>query len=364
MSDSPLNQIVKTMLANSAIQKEEIAAPAQINQEETVATADSSPKPARVSGIHRDFHQDSQQVDSTTLLLEPFPQAMNTMQLDLELDASAESSRDIGESRIKRWLAAISRGFQNFTNDLLDLSLPPSCLVCKESLGDSTHFICQDCLPKLNLVQHGCLRCGSPLPKVVPETDGCIRCHGKHWSFQRAIAVGPYHGLLKNMVIAMKKPRFETTTIYFGKLLAKRLVQTELVNEIDLIIPVPSHWWRRMTRRISTAEILAETVACELELPWSRNYAWRSRYTSKQGMLKAAERGANVKGAFKAKFPCKMLNQRILLVDDVLTSGATANEVTKALLDAGAQSVMVGAIARALGDQKSRLVNSGALRDP
>jgi len=166
------------------------------------------------------------------------------------------------------------------------------------------------------------------------------------------------------MVIAMKKPRFETTTIYFGKLLAKRLVQTELVNEIDLIIPVPSHWWRRMTRRISTAEILAETVACELELPWSRNYAWRSRYTSKQGMLKAAERGANVKGAFKAKFPRKMLNQRILLVDDVLTSGATANEVTRALLDAGAQSVMVGAVARALGDQKSRLVNSGALRDP
>jgi ComF family protein len=162
----------------------------------------------------------------------------------------------------------------------------------------------------------------------------------------------------------MKKPRFETTTIYFGKLLAKRLVQTGLVNEIDLIIPVPSHWWRRVTRRISTAEILAETVACELDLPWTKKYVWRSRYTSKQGMLKATERGANVKGAFKAKFPRRVRNRRILLVDDVLTSGATANEVTRALLEAGAQSVMVGAIARALGDQKSILVDSGTLSNP
>lgn len=154
----------------------------------------------------------------------------------------------------------------------------------------------------------------------------------------------------------MKKLRHETTTLYFGKLLAARLMQTGVAQELDLIIPVPSHWWRRLVRKVSTAEVLAESVSSQLDIPWNSRFTWRVRHTAKQGMMRAADRKANVKGAFAAKLPSQWQGARILLVDDVLTSGSTANEVARVLLQAGAREVSVGAIARALGDQRTSFI--------
>lgn len=250
------------------------------------------------------------------------------------------------------WTATLGR----LSHDLIDLVLPPSCLCCHRSLDHSQSFLCAECLPTLGLIEHACLRCGAPLPKVVPEPHGCLRCEGRSWSFKRAIAVGPYFGPLQKLVIAMKKLRHEATTLYFGRLLAARLQVTGTANEIDLIVPVPSHWWRRLIRKVSTAEVLAEAVANELHIPWTQQVVRRTRYTPKQGMLRAADRKNNVQGAFVAKLPCRWRNARILLIDDVLTSGSTANEVSGALLQAGAKDVIVGAIARALGDQRPNLV--------
>jgi ComF family protein len=236
--------------------------------------------------------------------------------------------------------------------DLLDLTLPPKCVACQKLLSTSDALICQHCYSQLGLIHHGCLRCGAPLPAVVPETDGCLRCHGRKWSFQRAVALGPYSGLLQQLVIGMKQPYHETTTMYFGKLLAERVRACGVSEEIDLVIPVPSHWLRRLTRKISTAEVLAESIALTLQLPWSKKYVWRSRATRKQGTLRASERGENVKAAFRAKLPKRWEGASILLVDDVLTSGATASEAAKSLLDAGAGEVVVASVARALGEHK------------
>ncbi|MEY4567072.1 MAG: hypothetical protein RLY14_2042 [Planctomycetota bacterium] len=239
--------------------------------------------------------------------------------------------------------------------DLLDLTLPPKCVACQNQLPTSDALICQHCYSQLGLIHHGCLRCGAPLPAVVPETAGCLRCHGRRWSFSRAVALGPYSGLLQQLVIGMKQPYHETTTMYFGKLLAERVRECGLSEEIDLVMPVPSHWLRRLTRKISTAEVLAESIALTLKLPWSKKYAWRSRATRKQGTLRASERGENVKAAFRAKLPKRWQGASILLVDDVLTSGATASEVAKSLLEAGAGDVIVASVARALGEHKMSL---------
>jgi len=252
------------------------------------------------------------------------------------------------ELKGKRWISTWSR----IPKDFVDLILPPSCLCCQRSLDDSKSFLCADCLPKLSLIHHACLRCGAPLPSVVPETEGCLRCRGRSWAFKRAIAVGPYCGPLQHLVIAMKKLRYEATTMYFGRLLAARLIATGIASEIDWIVPVPSHWWRRLIRKVSTAEVLAEAVGRELSIPWTRHFVRRNRYTPKQGMMRASERKVNVKGAFVAKIPTRWKGARILLVDDVLTSGSTAHEVSRVLLQAGAGEVIVGAIARALGDQR------------
>lgn len=265
---------------------------------------------------------------------------------------TATSPAEVSTDTKRPWARALAQ----IPHDLMDLLLPPSCLCCQRPLDHSQSFLCAHCLPSLSLIDHACLRCGAPLPKVVPETHGCLRCQGRSWSFKRAIAVGPYHGQLQKLVIAMKKLRHEATTLYFGRLLASRLMTTGAASEIDLIIPVPSHWWRRLVRKVSTAEVLAEAVARELHITWSRQMVRRTRYTPKQGMMRASERKVNVQGAFVAKLPKRWQGARILLIDDVLTSGSTANEVSRALLHAGAQQVIVGAIARALGDQRSSFV--------
>lgn len=269
---------------------------------------------------------------------------------------SAEPSQIVSQPRDdspnRNWTTTIGR----LPHDLIDLLFPPSCLCCQRPIDHSQSFLCAECIPTLSLIDHACLRCGAPLPKVVPETNGCLRCQGRSWSFKRAVAVGPYYGQLQKLVIAMKKLRHEATTLYFGRLLAARLLATGVASELDLIIPVPSHWWRRLMRKVSTAEVLAEAVSRELHIPWSQQLVRRTRYTPKQGMMRAAERKANVQGAFLAKIPSRWQGARILLIDDVLTSGSTANEVSRALLHAGAKEVVVGAIARALGDQRSNFV--------
>lgn len=247
------------------------------------------------------------------------------------------------------------RTLRGIAIDLLDLTLPPKCVACQKLLSTSDALICQHCYSQLGLIHHGCLRCGAPLPTVVPETEGCLRCQGRKWSFSRAVALGPYSGLLQQLVIGMKRPYHETTTMYFGKLLAERVRACGVSKEIDLVMPVPSHWLRRLTRRISTAEVLAESIALTLKLPWSKKYAWRSRATRKQGTLRASERGENVKAAFRAKLPKRWEGGSILLVDDVLTSGATASEVAKSLREAGAGDVIVASVARALGEHKMNL---------
>lgn len=286
----------------------------------------------------------------------PEPRQCDSMLCDSVLCDSVGLKQTIPQSFTSSpshlWTATLGR----ISHDLIDLVLPPSCLCCHRSLDHSQSFLCAECLPTLGLIEHACLRCGAPLPKVVPETHGCLRCEGRSWSFKRAIAVGPYFGPLQKLVIAMKKLRHEATTLYFGRLLAARLQVTGTANEIDLIVPVPSHWWRRLIRKVSTAEVLAEAVANELHIPWTQQVVRRTRYTPKQGMLRAADRKNNVQGAFVAKLPSRWRNARILLIDDVLTSGSTANEVSRALLQAGAKDVIVGAIARALGDQRPNLV--------
>ena len=266
--------------------------------------------------------------------------------------------RSEGSDRYRTAIAYLNsplRSLRGIAMDLLDLTLPPKCVACQKLLSTSDALICQHCYSQLGLIHHGCLRCGAPLPAVVPETDGCLRCHGRKWSFSRAVALGPYSGLLQQLVIGMKQPYHETTTMYFGKLLAERVRACGVSEEIDLVMPVPSHWLRRLTRKISTAEVLAESIALTLKLPWSKKYAWRSRATRKQGTLRASERGENVKAAFRAKLPKKWIGASILLVDDVLTSGATASEVAKSLLEAGAGDVIVASVARALGEHKMNL---------
>ncbi len=124
---------------------------------------------------------------------------------------------------------------------------------------------------------------------------------------------------------------------------------------------MPNHWSRTYLRRICHASSLARALSTKLEWPIVRGAVVRTRKTAKQGMLSWSERSVNVRGAFRVRQAKRIEGRCVVLVDDVLTSGATANEVSKVLMRAGAAKVVVAVVARGTG---AREVVLKAATDP
>jgi ComF family protein len=121
------------------------------------------------------------------------------------------------------------------------------------------------------------------------------------------------------------------------------------LKQIDLVVPVPSYWWRRVRRGTNEAAVLSQVVADRLRLPEAGDLLVCRRNMLKQHELNTAERRKNVRGAFRISWGYHVAGAKILLVDDVLTTGATANEIARVLHEAGAASVSVAVVSRALG---------------
>jgi ComF family protein len=117
----------------------------------------------------------------------------------------------------------------------------------------------------------------------------------------------------------------------------------------DVIVPVPMFWTRRLLRGVNSPEILAESLAGRLDLPVLRRVLVRTRNTLPQFSLPPSERFPNVRGAFRVRRGYDLSGARVLLVDDVLTTGATSSEAARALRSAGAEAVLVAVAARAPG---------------
>jgi len=249
----------------------------------------------------------------------------------------------------------------------VNLVLPPECAWCLEPIADDQR-LCSACTRVFEVARSCCHRCAMPLPEVVDQSD-CIRCRDQGWQFERVIALGPYQGRLREAIILMKKPAFEPLANAAGELLAVKLLgawqelqgahqrQSATVSDQlpEVIIPVPNHWTRRLAHRTSAAESLAMAVADTLRRPLRAGAVRRLRATRKQGMLAWSNRQANVRQAFRVTQPRQVAGKHVLLVDDVFTSGATAAELTRCLLRAGASRISVAVAARGTGtrDQPS-----------
>ena len=117
----------------------------------------------------------------------------------------------------------------------------------------------------------------------------------------------------------------------------------------DFVIPIPQHWFRRVTVRYNQAEVLAENIARELAIPIRRHWLHRTRWTDKQGTKTIVERRSSVIDSFGCKKSCDLLGAKFLLVDDIVTSGATSHDAARALRKAGAARIDVAAFARGVG---------------
>jgi ComF family protein len=256
-----------------------------------------------------------------------------------EAEWAVKMPRRIGQIG-RRWLASCT-----------ELLFPPVCLACGRELRAREKPICGPCQEAwLSDRSLRCPRCAKPLPKhAAQDPGGCPTCRHKRWRVHRAVALGTYGGALRDLVLRIKQPRYEPLCLAAGELLARQIQAEIRETPLDLVASVPMHWIRRLTRGANDSELLAEAVSGRLQLPWSARLLYNRRPTRKQGTLLPVQRKRNVRGAYGLRRPPLVAGKRILIVDDVMTTGATANELAKVLLRAGAEQVTVAVIARGVG---------------
>jgi len=187
-------------------------------------------------------------------------------------------------------------------------------------------------------------------PNIPPRPDGCGQCHASLPRFARVYRLGSYAGCLRKAVRDLKYHRKLRLRGRLTALLAERIRADRSAYEapvdFDFVLPIPMHWLRRLGRGFDHARSIASGLARQLHLPMGCELI-RVRNTPPQVRLSRTRRMENVRGAFAIRDPAAVAGANVLLVDDVTTTGATANEAARALLDARAASVTLAVLAKA-----------------
>lgn len=234
---------------------------------------------------------------------------------------------------------------RRFIRGLTDIAYPKTCLSCKHKLETlaTEEYICGSCRLKIKRnIPPFCSSCGRHLEKDSLHKNICLGCLKKALSFDRAFSPCLYEGVMKELIHEFK---------YKGKAhLAKPLskLMTEFIREYDLpidyldfIIPMPLHKTRLREREFNQAEALSRHIATEFNKNLAPQALIRHRLTRTQTELPINKRFLNVKESFSVAASYDLRNKNVLLVDDVLTTGATSSEAAHTMKNAGANIVFV-----------------------
>ncbi len=247
-------------------------------------------------------------------------------------------------------------GLNSAITGLLDLIYPPVCAVCNEGLDSGC--LCKSCIESFRLIDAPyCDRCGEPIRR---DKLICRRCEGGanpryDWSY----AAFQYNGAMLRAVHRLKYDGMKGLAHPLGALFADALETepffakastgaTNTSRKFDLVVPVPLHPSRQRARGFNQAEALAKPLAERCECPVRTDIINRIRRTSTQTTMSSEARAMNVRGAFAVVDRGALFQKNVLVVDDVLTSTATAREIAKVLMEAGANCVYVAALARSI----------------
>jgi ComF family protein len=237
---------------------------------------------------------------------------------------------------------------RKISSRFLCLIFPEECRLCAQPLEDFNRVpVCRVCLAKPSALsaEYFCVQCRSPFLSSAPldEMGRCALCRRGVRGFDAAYSFGFYEDTLRELIHLFKYGRVQTLASPLGQLLARAL---PLEQNFDVIVPMPLHWRKRMERGFNQSELLAREIGHRKHLPVTKALR-RVRYTGAQAGLTNAKRRLNVSGAFRAKKGPGLNGKRVLLVDDVMTTGATAASGARALKRAGAQRVTLLTLARA-----------------
>ena len=234
----------------------------------------------------------------------------------------------------------------NLIEPLRGLAFPELCQVCGESwAGAADGFACRKCRTQVfKTSPPWCEQCGLPFDGTTEESITCKNCNNADWQFTRARSMMSARGLVREVIHRYKYNRHE----FFECLMIRWLLDCEnLFPELPkCIIPVPLHTVKERDRGFNQAERLAAGVAEHMNLPMESGRLQRVKHTETQTNLSRKERMANMHGAFEASK--QMSLARVLLVDDVMTTGATASACAAALRGVGVQNVDVLTLARGM----------------
>jgi ComF family protein len=234
---------------------------------------------------------------------------------------------------------------------IVDLLLPPRCLLCDGALAAGRSvLLCGSCRKTLSTSPARCPRCGTAVQHQEHSEQGCRRCQRARFRFRGVVALGSYRGALREAVLRMKHIQGEALAMAMGRLLCQLHGAELAAAKPTMIAPIPMHWTRRLARGTNSAELLADALGRSLGVPVRRRLLRRTRRTRPQGSLSASRRRENVRQALAVRQASACRGACVLLVDDVLTTGSTANEAARALLKNGASRVIVAVLARSESD--------------
>lgn len=236
-------------------------------------------------------------------------------------------------------------GFKNLFQGLADIIYPRVCLACKNKITESSvdKLICPACWSKIrkNLPPF-CHRCGRQLKPPYLTKNICSKCLKKDLHFDRAFSPCIYEGTTKELIHSFKYNNRDHLGQALSNLMVEFIKEYNLaIDVIDYIVPVPLYKTRLREREFNQAQVLSKHIAEEFDKKTSQDILIRNRYTKTQTELETTERYKNVKGSFTVQNEQLIKDKNILLIDDVLTTGATTSEASFALKLAGANIVFV-----------------------
>jgi competence protein ComFC len=230
---------------------------------------------------------------------------------------------------------------------LKDLIYPNCCLICKNIIptNNQRQLICTDCWDKIekNLPPF-CANCGRHLAPEAIKKGTCPSCskYAANFYFDRAFSPCTYTGTIKKLIHEFKYSGKDYLSNHLRKLMNTFIRDYQLpIEHLDFVIPIPLHRSRKREREFNQAEILSQTVAKEFHKKVLTDALIRIKPTKTQTELTFQERYQNMENSFSVTKPGLIQDTNLMLIDDVLTTGATSSQAARCLKEAGAKKVLL-----------------------
>jgi len=224
---------------------------------------------------------------------------------------------------------------KNIFHSVLDFFFPQICVTCQSKLYNSNFSICNECVSKIEKANP------SDIENIFHQKIsqfGTIEGFFSHFEFTKG-------GKCQRVIHELKYNKKSNLGIYLGILLGKELSKKNWFPNIELIIPVPIHYIKKLSRGYNQSDKICEGIQKVTNKNYYPKVVKRKKFTQTQTLLTISERIKNVSGAFKVRDVKKIRNKTILIVDDVFTTGSTVNELAKTLLNSGAKVIFLATLA-------------------